>query len=225
MQMMKGLVLAGLCSALILSCAPVNAGNISVTDDSGGGTLLMVTGNATGGMATGNSNQIDTFEVDGSAASIPTSVSIKITDVGAMTPGVGGSITATGTMTFGTGASEAIVSFSSGSGTVSDFSNKGAVTASFINLQGTITSVSSNAYPGYDFSPLLGFAVSVAITHTGPTDYAAVLGNTKGVAGNSGLGFQMSDASAPEPTSVALLGIGLTSLLVFRRFRTRTSIA
>jgi hypothetical protein len=41
----------------------------------------------------------------------------------------------------------------------------------------------------------------------------------------SGFGFSISQGSVPEPATLALLGIGMTGLLAFRRFFKKTSVA
>lgn len=96
-------------------------------------------------------------------------------------------------------------------------------TTGYIVLTGTITSVPLNDYPGYSFGPsMVDATVSLTITKTG-TDYTHVLGNNGAVAHNSGFGFQQNDGAVPEPSSLTLLGIGLSALLGFRQFWRQTS--
>jgi PEP-CTERM motif len=209
MRTVKGLALAGLVSALLLNGAAAKAGSVVVLDDSGGGSLMTVTGTSTGGTLAGNSSNVTTSEVNGvTGLSLPTSYSVTITDVGPVLLGVR-FVTATGTSVIGTTVnSEAILNF-----TATGFASGG-----FIDLSGTITSVTENKYAGYSFSPsMLGGDITLSVDKT-MTNFASILCDNGAVVRNSGFGFQQISA-VPEPASMTLLGIGLGSLLVRRRFR------
>ena len=223
MQIVKALMVAGLVSALLLTSASAKGGIITtVTDDSGGGSLMTVTGTTGGGTVVGNSSNIETFEVNGvTGLSIPTSYAITITD-GTLSGGVL-PITASGTATFGTGGtgSEAVLAFTATGSAFTDTLIVGGspLMYSYIVLSGTINSVPYDNYSGYSFSPsMVNAAISLSIDKTG-TDYTQVLGNNGVMVRNSGISYQQDDGAVPEPASMTLLGIGLSSLLAFRRFR------
>ena len=214
MQFLKGPWLAGLFSAPLFTCAPANGNSITVTDDSGGGSLISVTGTPTGGTVVGNSTDINTFEVNGvTGLTIPTSVAITITD-GAIVAGVR-SITASGQAVFGT---------TSGQEAILNFTATGIAFGANIDLSGTVGSLSGNAFPGYDFSLLAGNPITLSINRTS-TDYTNVSGHNGVVVSHSGLGYQMQAPAVPEPTSTALPGIGLSGLFAFRRLFARASVA
>jgi hypothetical protein len=212
MQFLKGPWLAGLFSALLFTCAPANGSSITVTDDSGGGSLISVTGTSTGGTVVGNSTDINTFEVNGvTGLTIPTSLMLTITD-GAIVSGVR-SISASGQAVFGT---------TSGHEAILNFTATGIAFGANIDLSGTVGSLSENAYPGYDFSLLAANPITLSINRTN-TNYTNVLGHTGVVVSHSGLGYQMQ--AVPEPTSMALLGIGLSGLFAVRRLFARAKVA
>jgi PEP-CTERM motif len=54
---------------------------------------------------------------------------------------------------------------------------------------------------------------------------ASLTGVTTGTIGTLGVGVVSGGGSTPEPTSVALLGIGVTGFLAFRRLFKRSSVA
>jgi hypothetical protein len=213
MQIVKRMTLAVLLLALVLTGASTRGGSVVVNDDSGGGSLLTVTGTSTGATVVADSNEVSTSEVDGvTGLSLPTSYNFTITDVAVIVPGLL-SITASGSTTIGT---------VTGSLATLDFTASGYAfnigTTGYIDLTGTINTVPFNAYPGYNFSPsMVGAAITLEITKTS-ANYMEVLGHNGVVVGNSGFGFQQNDGAVPEPTSMTLLGIGLSAVLAFRRF-------
>jgi len=197
---------AGLASVLLFAVsAPAEAGSIVVTDSSGGGTA-QVDGNAAGALIT-NVNVLTT-EINGVNVMIGTAMSsFQVNVSGGQTVFSG-----TGVETVGTTA---------GQQAVLDFRiNDGVLHKSHFNLDGVVTKVVANSLPGYNFSQMAGGPISLALDKTG-TDFSTVVNGSAKVE-NTGFGFQQS---VPEPTSLALLGIGMSGFFAFRRFFKRTSVA
>jgi len=208
------LMAAGLACALMFAVsAPAQAGSVIVVTDSGGGSVD-VTGTAAGADIS-NFNTTLT-EINGSAVNLPLSfVTLHITD----TAGV---ISGTGTKTIGDTST-------TGTATIGFTITSGVVAGSHFNLDGIITSVSAPGTVGsggttYDFSKLFpGGLIVLAIDKTG-TDFGTIVNHPGATALGSGFGLQQSQA-VPEPASLALLGIGMTGFLAFRRLFRRTSVA
>jgi hypothetical protein len=107
--------------------------------------------------------------------------------------------------------------------------DSGTASGNFINLVGTITGITANSLLAslgppselYDFSKLVGGPITITVTKTG-VDFATFVDDPSKSTTGAGFGFQQS---VPEPTSMALLGIGMTSFFAFRRFFRRTNLA
>jgi PEP-CTERM motif-containing protein len=103
-----------------------------------------------------------------------------------------------------------------------------AIDPSFLNLRGTIVGVpatlletTATSPTVYDFSPYLaGGEITRTYTDVG-ANFAAVIANGGTIIGTGAF----SDQALPEPSSFALLGIGITAFLAYRRFSKRTALA
>jgi len=197
-------------SALALS-TPSHAGSIPVPvhEDAGGGGID-VFGTATGATANTTAYRDEITAINFVPQTIPLFLSLSFTDVGGVITGGGFKVIGTG----GT-ATEAIISFSITSGDV---------VGSSLILDGKITAIGTNNLPGFDFTPLLLGANAIDINHAG-IDFANIVGHAGHSAIGSGLGLSQFSPSVPEPASMALLGIGMTGFLAFRRLFKRTSVA
>jgi PEP-CTERM motif len=95
-----------------------------------------------------------------------------------------------------------------------------AINPSFLNLSGQIIGVpvtlletTATAPTIYDLSPYLnGGEITRTYTDVG-VNFASIIANGGTITGSGAF----ADLAVPEPPSMALLGIGLTSLIAFRR--------
>jgi hypothetical protein len=103
-----------------------------------------------------------------------------------------------------------------------------ALLPNFFNTSGAITSLLANANPTYDFSNfgLPGATINITFTATtfggGANSFASLFTNVGATAVGNG---SFSQAAVPEPASMALLGIGMSAFIAFRRIRKRLTIA
>jgi hypothetical protein len=92
----------------------------------------------------------------------------------------------------------------------------------FFNSSGLVTALMANANPTYDFSAFANGKGTMNVTLTATTFSGGVssfagLFATVGASATGNGSFSQA-AFVPEPSSMALLGIGLSGLLAFRRF-------
>jgi hypothetical protein len=104
-----------------------------------------------------------------------------------------------------------------------------AALPNFFNMSGIVTALLANANPTYDFSLFANGKGTINATLTattfggGVSSFAGLFSTVGGTATGSGSFSQL--AFVPEPSSLALLGIGVSGLLAFRRiFRKRPKV-
>lgn len=103
-----------------------------------------------------------------------------------------------------------------------------AINPSFLNLSGRITGApaplletTATAPTVYDFSPFQnGGEITRTYTNVG-VNFAAVIANGGTIVGSGAF----ADQAAPEPASIALLSIGISGMIAFRRFFKRPARA
>lgn len=94
-----------------------------------------------------------------------------------------------------------------------------------LNITGNVTGLTSNSLVSggntYDFSPFAkGGSIILQLNLVG-SDIGAVINGGGTLTGGTGAFTQQA---VPEPASLALLGIGMTGFLAFRRFFKKTSV-
>jgi hypothetical protein len=185
-----------------------DAGNFSFT----------ITGGGKPDSATITFTGVTLTTVNGSPISAITSsfadLSFSMTPGSSFVPASG-----TGTKTFGpTAGSQAILGYSLSSGLA-------PASGGFLNLKGTVTGVSSNSLSGFDFSPYGNGKGSITITLTKVGgDFAGLISSGSGTISGTG-GFTENAAVAPEPSTIAIFGIGLAGFFAVRRLSRRTAVA
>lgn len=206
--------LAGLLAVALSS--PLHAGTV-VLQDSGTG-YDNVTGTTTGGTVTSLASPVAVIDIVNGvslAAPLPTLSTTEtitaFTHSGQFDLITGGS----GTKTITDGTNSVTLTFSITSGVA--FGNS-------VSTSGIITNVTgSSNVDGFDFHSLLGGMNSMTITNSA-VNFANIIGHGGATANKNTLGVS-EVAAVPEPTSLALLGIGMTGFLAFRRLFKRPSVA
>jgi len=221
----RSFLLAVAAGLLACSFGTMNAmaGTVNVYEDAGtfsfsltstgGGSFTIDYSNAL--LTTINNSAIPTGSIE---ATLPASAPHQVTS--AVTTGIFTSYTITqpapNLKEFGTGPGAiqtAILEY--------ELSTGSAVNPGFLNLSGTIFAVPSpflqttaTGSTIYDFS---AYANGATITRTYTSvgaDFAAVIANGGTISGTGAF----SDAVVPEPSSMALLGIGMSCLIAARRY-------
>jgi len=121
--------------------------------------------------------------------------------------------------TFGASPNQAVVGYAlSPSGGPNVFAGDGV-----LFTQPPITVLTENKLPGYDFSPFSnGGALLLSFGKTGVNIGQDIASGTA-VSGTGN--FTAGATAVPEPASLALLGIGMTGFLAFRRFIKKTRVS
>jgi len=109
-------------------------------------------------------------------------------------------------------------------------SDNGSGGDGFLNVSGKVTALTMNPLIStalgdtFDFSKFSGGGNFVMQLNLSGTDIGAIVNGGGTITGGTGA-FTETAASVPEPASLALLGIGMTGFLAFRRFFKKTSVA
>jgi hypothetical protein len=221
MKMIHKFLLAGAATMLLLGSSAQAA--TLVTSDSGSVgvfTLSHGAGDSFTLTITGPSslNFINTTSVSEAAVFTATesfTATVSGTDV-TITSG-------TFTKTFGTSPNDAVLSYGLSSGQIGTGQNKNGLI-----LAGLISAVAPNSLPGWDFTGVVGGTNTFSLAGSSYTGGAASIADVFAISGSSVTGtgsFSEIAATAPEPASMALLGIGFSGLFVVRRFLKRTLFA
>jgi hypothetical protein len=203
MRLSKGVLYAGLALALCALGTPAKAG--SVSGDTAAG-FADVTGTAAGATVVSVPSTTVTSVNGLPSTGLTLGIAENIT---AFTGPVGGvdTITAgTGTKVISDGSGDSVLlNLRIVSGTADDGSL--STTAVITNASG------SSDVGGFNFASLVG-GITTIVDNQATTDFTLVLGHT-GVTANGGT-LSVTE-SVPEPTSMALLGIGMAGFFTYRR--------
>jgi len=207
MRLSKGVLYAGLASAILFAVS-ASANAASVLTDTGTGTVAV---NGTSGGATIVSTSAIINTVNGSAVS-------------GLTLGLAENVLGSGgTITGGTGTKQ----ISDGSGDVVTLELRflgGSYTAGgLITVTSQITSVTGSASVGGFNFYTLDFGSSTTTINDPSENWTTIFGvNGSGPVTTA---FGIQETVVPEPSTMALLGIGMTGFLAFRRFFKRHAAA
>jgi PEP-CTERM motif len=113
------------------------------------------------------------------------------------------------------------VFYPTATGTISGLTNlspSSGVTASISGTNEVVLAISPASAAG-----TISFDLAATGSIPSTVDLEEVFGTNS--SGSVTIGYSIADASVPEPSSIALLGIGVTGFLAFRRLFKRNSVA
>jgi hypothetical protein len=222
MKMLFRFVLVGAAAMFLLSSS-AQAGTMVLSDSGSVGTFTLTNlGGGSFSLAIAGPSSLDVIN-GAPTGGIATSFDALL----AFTASVSGTdVDVTGgpyTKTFGTAPSDAALSYDLEAGKIgTGFLKNGLI------LAGLISTVAPNALPDFDFSGMSGGTHTFVLTGAFYTGGANSMADVFATTGTSVIGngsFAELSAPVPEPASVAMLGIGLSGLLTFRRFFKRAQRA